>query len=93
MEAETREYIRYLLELIKGLYGKIYSLQALLQSCNDPDMKAKWESRLAELLEMPEPKAALDGKFDSHIAKILKTLEDQEAFAVLLRTPTKGLPN
>lgn len=93
MEPETKEYIRYLLELVKGLYGKVYCLQALIQACNDSEMKAKWESRLAELMEMPEPKAALDDKFDSHIAQILKTLEDREAFALLLRSPTKGLPN
>jgi hypothetical protein len=40
-----------------------------------------------------EPKAEIDDKFDPHIEKIMRALEDQEAVLTLPRTPTKGLPN
>jgi hypothetical protein len=40
-----------------------------------------------------ELKAEIDDKFDPHIEKIMRALEDQEAVLTLPRTPTKGLPN
>jgi hypothetical protein len=43
--------------------------------------------------DKPEAKKEIDNKFDPHIEKIMKALEDQEAVLTLLRTPTKGLPN
>ena len=48
---------------------------------------------MKQLLAEPEPKKELDAKFDPHIEKILQALENREAFAALLRSPTKGLPN
>ena len=93
MEAETKEYVRFLLNLVKELYGQIYGLRTLIHISSDQDLRINWEVNLARLLAEPEPKKELDAKFDPHIDKILRTLEDREAFAALLRTPTKGLPN
>ena len=93
MEIETKEYVRHLLNLVKELNGEIYALQTLIHRSSDRDLRINWEVRLKQLLAEPEPKKELDAKFDPHIDKILRTLEDREAFASLLRTPTKGLPN
>jgi hypothetical protein len=40
-----------------------------------------------------ELKAEIDDRFDPHIEKIMRALEDQEAVLTLPRTPTKRLPN
>src|SRR5579864_204133 len=93
MEPETKEYVRFLLSLVKELYGKIYGLQTLIEISSDTDLRLNWEVNLAMLLQEPEPKKELDAKFDPHIEKILQALENQEVFAALLQTPTKGLPN
>ena len=93
VQPETREYIHHLLTLVKELYGQIYGLQILIRISSDADLRINWEANLAQLLAEPEPKRELDAKFDPHIAKILHALENQAAFAALLRSPTKGLPN
>ena len=93
MEPATQEYVRFLLNLVKGLYGQIYALETLIKISSDPDLRSNCQAHMTQLLAEPGPKKALDDKFDPHIEKILKALGDQEAFAALLRTPTKGLPN
>jgi hypothetical protein len=93
MEPETREYIRYLLNLAKSLHGKIAALETLIRIWGSPDLSSNLDSYLSQMLEAPEPRQALDEKFDEHIAQILKSIENREALAALLRTPTKGLPN
>jgi hypothetical protein len=93
MEAQTKEYVRALLNLVKELYAKFYGLQTLIHISSDQNLRINWESDLAQLLLEPEPKKELDAKFDPQIEQILRILEDQEGVAALLRTPTKGLPS
>jgi len=93
MEATTRDYILFLMKYIKNLDAENMALKSLLMSHPDSRTRLGWESRLQELMDDPTCKRAIDAKFDPHIDKIMKALDDREAFAALLRTPTKGLPN
>jgi hypothetical protein len=93
MEDATRDYIRSLLQRIKVLYGENSALKALLQTIPLQSLRDTWERAFHEILELPSTQKELDAKFDEHIEKIMRSLEDQEAIAALLRTPTKGLPN
>jgi hypothetical protein len=79
--------------LAKSLHGKIAALETLIRIWGSPDLSSNLDSYLSQMLEAPEPRQALDEKFDEHIAQILKSIENREALAALLRTPTKGLPN
>jgi hypothetical protein len=57
MEDETKEYVRFLLNLIKELHGKIYGLQTLIRISADQNLRINWESHLALLLAEPEPES------------------------------------
>ena len=92
MEIPTREYVRFMLNHIKELWAENASLRTLLRTHPDPKTRAEWESHLKLLSQQPEIQSEIDAKFDPHIEKIMKALDDQEAILALLRTPTKGLP-
>ena len=93
MEEQTKEYIRYLLAKIKSLYGENLALKTLNRQSPFPQIREQWETVLDELMADPNSKRELDAKFDPHFEQILQSLSDSEAFSVLLRLPTKGLPN
>ena len=93
MEAETKFYIRFLLTYTRELFTQNVGMSTLLKTHPDARTRETWEAHLKELLEQPEVKQEIAAKFDPHLDKIMKALEDSEAFAALLRTPTKGLPN
>jgi len=93
MEESAKEYIRLLLNHIKELYCENEALKALFRTSPMPSLREQWKSALTLLMQAPEHRQVIDAKFDPHIEKIMRALDDQEAVASLLRTPTKGLPN
>ena len=93
MEVLTKEYVRFMLNHIKELWAENAALKAIFKAHRDLQTRAEWESHLKSLMENPQLKKEIDDKFDPHIEKIMKALDDQEGVAALLRTPTKGLPN
>jgi hypothetical protein len=93
MEDSNKEYVRYLLIRLKELYGENEALKSLFRTSPNESLRQQWESALAQVLQEPVARQALDAKFDPHIEKIMRALEDQEAISALLQSPTKGLPN
>jgi hypothetical protein len=93
VEGTTRDYILFLMNYIKNLDAENNALKSLLMTHPDEQTRVQWRFRFQSLLDDPECKAIVDAKFDPHIETILKALDDREAFAALLQTPTKGLPN
>ena len=93
MEEHAKEYVRFILNHVKELWAENEAMKSIFRAHRDPQTRAEWESYLKALLERPDLKQKMDDKFDPHIEKILKALDDQEAVLALLRTPTKGLPN
>lgn len=93
MESSTKEYVRFILNHIKQLWAENEALKTSIKSHRDPQTRLELQSVVQQLLDNPDLKKEMDDKFDPHIAKIMKALDDQEAFSALLRTPTKGLPH
>ena len=93
MESATKEYVRFVLNHIKQLWAENEALKTAIKSHRDPQTRIELQSVVQQLLENPDLKKEMEKKFDPHIEKIMKALDDQEAFSALLRTPTKGLPN
>lgn len=93
MQKETEDYIYYLLTKIKELYAENIAFRTMNQTCSIPGIRNTWEETLKSLLENPGGRKELDAKFDPHIQKIMQSLSEREAFAALLRSPTKGLPS
>ena len=93
MERQTKEYVRSLLSIIKGLYAENYALKAMNQASPIPAIRETWEQTLKEILEMPETQTEVDSRFDPQIETIMRLLDDQDAIATLLKMPAKGLPS
>jgi len=93
MEAPIKEYVRFMLDHIKEQWAENAALKTILRVHRDPQTRVEWEFHMKQLIDNPGLKKEIDDKFDPHIEKIMKALEDQEAVLTLLRTPTKGLPN
>jgi|ERR1700757_664802 hypothetical protein len=92
MEDSTKEYIRLLLNYAKELYAENQALKFILRNARSPEVRSDWEPALVLLLQSLEARQAIDAKFDPHIATIMQTLDDREAFATLLQSASKGLP-
>jgi len=93
VEAPIKECVRFMLNHIKEQWAENAALKTILRVHRDPQTRAEWEFSHEATDDKPEPKKEIDNKFDPHIEKIMKALEDQEAVLTLLPTPTKGLPN
>jgi hypothetical protein len=93
MEEQTKEYVRSLLSIIKSLYAENYALKAMNQASPIAAIRETWEESLKAILEMPETQTEVDNRFDQQIEKIMRLLDDQDAIALLLKMPAKGLPS
>ncbi|HKD79528.1 MAG TPA: hypothetical protein VKH81_07520 [Candidatus Angelobacter sp.] len=92
MQQQTKDYVRSLLSIIKGLYAENYVLKAMNQASPIQAIRETWEQSLKQVLKMPETEREIDARFDSQIEHIMQMLDDQEALDALLKMPTKGLP-